>query len=430
MTTASNHSILKHECHLHLYGCLDAKSCWPVVEARANAHPSRFQWFLAEYERMTGIQLDPKRRWFHPDGFSSFQEIFVCDRSVPFDLFQAKFNLLIALFPPDAKDLWLADVVFKAHATTGGYKEYRTFLPLYLPSPERANYLRGLLDLARLYESSHYHPRIAISLLRSDREMWEGYHFLRKFMRDNPDVSSMITGIDFCGNERGHPPSAKFEFFRQVLLDNQTQQRLDILYHVGEMWQDVSIASAARWCVEAAVLGARRLGHATALGMGLSSLVGGRIHEVESQTAEHLAWIRNNLGALQNFGFGPSDYAWIKDRADANLENGYVAWVYDHDLIEHTTRFQTAAMGMIKTTNPVIECCPTSNIRIGQLKDANQHPLLTFLNQGLEVVVATDDPGVFDITLASEESLLRRDFFLDTKTLQRMDDVAGNLLTR
>lgn len=422
-------STLQHECHLHLYGCLPAKDFWNVAEARSKTHAARYQWYLAEFERLTGIRLDSISWWNPSDGFTRFKQAYLCDKPVSFDLFQAKFNLLIALFPPSPGDMWLPESVFKMHEQEGGYKEYRTFLPLYLPDNERTQYLRRILELVRDFQSKSYQPRIAISLMRSDREAWAGYQFLRQFLSQHPDLAPFVTGIDFCASERGHPPKSKRLFFEKLLEDSKTDHPLSILYHVGEMWQDISIASAARWCVEAAVMGVDRLGHALALGMNVEALKGGRIIENIAELGDHFEWIRLNMSELQSFGFGPSDYQWALDRAESSREGANVEWFYDDDLIQHTMKFQDAAMAMIAKRKPVIECCPTSNMRIGQLKTPAQHPIGRFLNHNLNVTVSTDDPGIFDITLESEEQLLRREFKLTDKIIHQLNETAAHVLS-
>lgn len=424
-------NILSHESHLHLYGCLEAKSFWEVAEKRSKLHSARFQWFLSEFERVTGRVLHPDRWWKSDHGFFDFKQDYICDQPVSFDLFQAKFNLLIALFPPNPDDMWLPEAVFKTHAPLGGYKEYRTFLPLYLPEGERARYLKNVLERAKSFETSAYHPRIAVSLMRKDTEAWEGYRFLRDFLASHKHLASIVTGIDFCASEQGHPPSAKRELFKQVHKDNLASgHSLDILYHVGEMWHDISIQSAARWCVEAAMLKAHRLGHALALGMDVSALRGGKILETSAEAIEHLAWIRKHLHELQEFGFGPSDYQWLSAKVDSKSHHDFVEWHYDDDLIDNTTRFQDAALSMVAQLNPIIESCPTSNMRIGNLKSSEQHPIRRFLKHDLNVVVATDDPGIFDITLAEEEQLLKSKFHIPDETLRNINAACETVFTK
>jgi hypothetical protein len=258
--------------------------------------------------------------------------------------------------------------------------------------------------------------------MRNDAEAWEGYRFLRQFLDKHQDLAPMVTGIDFCASEQGHPPRTKKDLFNHVRADNaQRSHKLEILYHVGEMWQDISIASAARWCAEASALGAHRLGHALALGMDVSTISGGKIRETKLEADEHLAWIRNHLGDLQESGFGPNDYQWLSERKESLTKGDFVDWSYDDDLIDHTSRFQDAAIAMVAKNNPIVECCPTSNIRIGNLKNSRHHPLRRFLANNLRVVVSTDDPGVFAISLRDEERLLKKDFQLSDQALVTMN---------
>ena len=51
---------------------------------------------------------------------------------------------------------------------------------------------------------------------------------------------------------------------------------------------------------------------------------------------------------------------------------------------------------------PFPRACPTSNRRIGNIQHAAHHPLHRFLANDLAFVVASDDPGIFDTTLAEE----------------------------
>ena len=46
--------------------------------------------------------------------------------------------------------------------------------------------------------------------------------------------------------------------------------------------------------------------------------------------------------------------------------------------------------------------CPTSNRRIGGIVNPAHHPVNRFLAAGLPVVVGSDDPGNFGITLSDE----------------------------
>lgn len=421
-------SILKSENHLHLYGCLTAEHLFHETFTRAKRYSARFQWFLSEYKKTTGISIHPDTWWSSSDGYDVFRRHFICDSVNRFDVFQAKFNLLIALFPPTPDDLSLARKVFETHVHEGGFKEYRTFLPLYLKPRDRALYLRNLIELARSFETEDYHPRLAISFSRQDVEAWDSYEFLCGFLADHTNVSSYITGIDFCGNEKGHPPSVKNKFFSHVQRDRTSGvHHLDVLYHVGEMWEDIALHSAARWCLEAAELGIRRLGHALALGMNPEALKGRTIMESKAEAEAHLLWLRKCHGELSEYGYTTKNYEWLAQKIDGASTANAVSWTYDQELIEHTRHFQTAALKVIKQKNPVIECCPTSNIRIGSLGRASFHPLKRFLEENLRVTISTDDPGIFDVTLKTEEDFVAREFGVSQEQLKKADDLAASL---
>ena len=173
-------TILQSENHLHLYGCLTADCLFEQSFDRAKKYEARFQWFISEFEKALGQKIKPETWWNSSNGHDIFRKDFICSDACTFDIFQAKFNLLIALFPPTPDDMTLAKAVFSSHAASGGYKEYRTFLPLYLPNHERITYLERLIDCAHFFETNNYHPRLAISFSRQDTEAWDSYRFLDK----------------------------------------------------------------------------------------------------------------------------------------------------------------------------------------------------------------------------------------------------------
>ncbi len=56
----------------------------------------------------------------------------------------------------------------------------------------------------------------------------------------------------------------------------------------------------------------------------------------------------------------------------------------------------------IKKRTIIVECCPTSNLILGAVKRLEEHPIKTFVEKGIEVTLATDDPGMFNISLNKE----------------------------
>jgi hypothetical protein len=424
-------SVLTHESHLHLYGCLNHDDLWALFPSRLNRHPARVEWYKAEFKKLTGQTVFPEKWALDPSGYSDFKDFFLCRNTLSFAHFQARFNLLIALFPPDPEDLQLANAVFSRDSRQStGIKEYRTFLPLYLDETNRERYLKNLIESALAFSNTTWQPRFAISFLRSHDETWQAWTFLQSFMDRHPELAQWITGIDFCGSEMGHPPREKIDFFRDV-YNPKKQERfgLEILYHVGEMWDDIALHSAARWCIESLRLGVRRLGHALALGLNPEVLRGKTIREPRDSVNDHFFWLRKNARDLHENGFGICEVAQLLKLAEASKEQHHIAWHYGNELIELTTKFQDTLMTIARKFDAVIECCPTSNLRIGGIKDPSMHPLGRFIDHALKVTIATDDPGIFNIQLKDEEKLCRAFFGLTDETLLEINNRAYEILT-
>ena len=49
-----------------------------------------------------------------------------------------------------------------------------------------------------------------------------------------------------------------------------------------------------------------------------------------------------------------------------------------------------------------LEVCPTSNLRTGVVADWEAHPARTLIQSGALVTINTDDPAMFDVSLAEE----------------------------
>lgn len=84
-------------------------------------------------------------------------------------------------------------------------------------------------------------------------------------------------------------------------------------------------------------------------------------------------------------------------------------------------------MDEIEKRQLVIECCPSSNYRIGRLRRFEDHPIIRFCNvrkeygHHLPVTVNTDDLGIFYTSLPREFELL-------TLALLKKKDEHSNLM--
>ena len=70
-----------------------------------------------------------------------------------------------------------------------------------------------------------------------------------------------------------------------------------------------------------------------------------------------------------------------------------------------------------------LEVCITSNVRTGAVASLAEHPVKRLWDAGVPIVLSTDDPALFDCTLASEYDLAARAFGF---TSQQLAELARN----
>lgn len=85
-------------------------------------------------------------------------------------------------------------------------------------------------------------------------------------------------------------------------------------------------------------------------------------------------------------------------------------------IVKFVEKVQEAMLGKISERGVVIECCPTSNLRVGPIRQYREHPIFRFNNTGLlfdqytqrsiPVTINSDDKGIFATSLEREYSLL------------------------
>jgi len=80
------------------------------------------------------------------------------------------------------------------------------------------------------------------------------------------------------------------------------------------------------------------------------------------------------------------------------------------DRIGHGTRAaeDPALVEELAARQVPVEMCPISNVRTGVVPDLAAHPIRAFVERGLLVTVNTDDPAMFDTSLAREYRELAR----------------------
>jgi hypothetical protein len=413
------------ELHVHLGGCLFVAD---LLELARDVY-TKVDWhlFVSSYARAFGVTPDPVRLFRRalreqPGGLEALCRHYVftdADRG-DFARFQAKLNLAICLY----RHWWLAmgreeEVnrrIVERHRREGlRYVEYRAMAPYGPEHPEGFLAFHTLVARTLHHASDRsFRARYLISVPR-----WaalESYCLVRQLLADRPELVSTIVGLDFCFFEEGYPPAAAAPVFARVGKDNQAQpeRALDIAYHVGEIYDDKSLESAVRWCHQAAELGARRLGHAIALGLdpeiALSRRPGAHEREPASERLAQIAYDLEHRQALEAAGVEVPVTALRREQQDLErlAPKTLVTRTYSAARLAEIRRRQDLVLARLAALGTVIETCPTSNLRLGDVPGPTCHPVQRFLASDVPLVIGADDPGIFAVTLAEEVDWVHR----------------------
>ena len=74
----------------------------------------------------------------------------------------------------------------------------------------------------------------------------------------------------------------------------------------------------------------------------------------------------------------------------------------------------------IREKGIAIETCPVSNLRTGAIKALKEHPIRSFINQGIKVSVNSDDPPMFNTDMNSEYLQLNNQLGFTVDELMRI----------
>ena len=250
------------------------------------------------------------------------------------------------------------------------------------------------------------------------------YEAVKEFMEENPELNDTLVGLDFTGREMA--PKLHEKFFKKLKKDNEKdpETALDIVVHIGEDFFDKSLESAIRWCHETAELGAKRLGHCIALGLDPEIATGRKenAHE-EEKVSERIDQINYDLkyyNELKGYGINLNRNELEKELNELNNKDSDEKLIrkYDNNRFKDIKLRQDFVLEKFKEMGTVIEVCPTSNLRIGGVPEYKYHPFNKFYDSGVNMVICTDDPGIFDITLKSEVDLIAEKFEIEMEDLK------------
>jgi hypothetical protein len=400
------------ELHLHLYGTIRGRDLLDYIVDRDVA----WDWYEKRMVEAYGEcpptkEIVERYRAGDMTAAEEFEAAFVFGDADAgnFDRFGAKFSLLTAgseFFDISGGAERLAEearhfvgTIRRHQRAQGiGHAEQRIFVGDGFPTDLAIQLLGGL---AAEFDtgSNGVEERLAVSLAR--RDPWTLWEVARELALG--DHGRVVTGVDFCHVEEGHPPKDKADFFKAVRDHNDAHpgRALAILYHVGESFRDKSLESSVRWVQEAAELGAHRLGHAIALGVDPACYGEHTRTESGAERLDQIAYDLDHADGLARHGIHVDRDA-LRTEAAGLTEEATVTHDYDAARLDEVRRRQDYAMERVTAAGAVVEVCPTSNRRIGDIGDAAHHPVHRFLDRGVPVVVGSDDPGIFGVTLAEE----------------------------
>lgn len=130
--------------------------------------------------------------------------------------------------------------------------------------------------------------------------------------------------------------------------------------------------------------------------------IGGTEHEFPPELFENLFKRAQQLGFHTNAHAGEAAGAQSIWNALKKLQI---------ERIGHGTRAieDDKLINYIADNSIPIEMCPISNVRTGIVKNISEHPIRKFYNRGIILSVNTDDPKMFNTSLAEEYRLLEQE---------------------
>lgn len=397
---------------MHLHGALSAKDLWSIGLKKRSR--TRLKYFASEYQKAWGKEPDFEKYWLDNHGFESLKKDYEIKSPVNFKKFQASFNLIIALCPILEEDFSIQrQILAKLAAENIEFLEARTVIPLSFKKEQVFTYLCGLCQmLKQANEEFLMQTRFVFSLPRSAPLAKIHYDWISQFKKQVPKLGRLITGFDFAAFEEDCPPSSLKDFFLQFHKDQENLGPLSLTYHIGESFESIGLAQSIAWILEVSRMEINRFGHALALGFEPFELLGSVQKISRAYFLQHLNWLKKEKDLLANSNL----FKFEEKRM--NRTSDFISIYYDKDYCEELRVFQIAVARVLKEKSVIIETCPTSNEMIISTKRKTiTHPLKFFIEQDLDIVLGTDDPGLFKTNLA-EEVKKAVSYGLDLKQVQ------------
>lgn len=85
-----------------------------------------------------------------------------------------------------------------------------------------------------------------------------------------------------------------------------------------------------------------------------------------------------------------------------------------------TSIHDTSLLKILKEKQIPLEICPTSNLKTRVVDKMKNHPVRTFINNGLLVTINTDDPTMFGINITEEFEFLNKSYGLTLREIKQL----------
>jgi len=406
------------DLHVHLYGSLLLDD----LRYLHSRNKPRWEIFRKSYAESYG--RDPvTENLFSPSNKALLSDYYFYLSPGNFSEFQTAFDLVISLSSTEPEEL--QEILQRVAERQSSHAEYRMLFSVKSSLSEFQEKISALCEEAERINKSRSKLNcitIASSLHREDDLCFDEYAVLKQLQKNNKSVMNTLSAVDFCAKEEGFPPGDKKKFIEQVQYDNRIDpsNALAVLYHVGESYSDKTLESAVRWVCEAAEFGAHRLGHAAVLGVKTESFSGKTGIESRKERTDHLKFLLKNEISLKESGYEMNRKQILEE---LNTENtGNYSINYDAKNLRNLEIFQNWSMDRIREYGAVIECCPSSNLRIAGVESMKVHPVKRFLQRGLAVVVGSDDPGILSTRIEDEFGIVFEQDYTDSDMRKKITE--------
>ncbi|MDA9951206.1 hypothetical protein N9D31_01400 [Oligoflexaceae bacterium] len=414
--------MLSTEYHIHLFGCITAEDLQTQIESFGNKSIPSLDWYKSEFRKAYGRSPDIEGYFSStkPEALETLKADYLCQSTVTFEQFQASFNLAIALHPDRLQDPTILNRSFNRLKEDGiTYAEFRIVLPPKLDRRSQSAYLSAMSSECQKLSDDIFTCRLAISLFRESPSLIEDYRHVKKWQRDHPALARYIKAVDFCMDEQNSSPSRFSELIDVVKADNREESKfaLDVLAHAGEVFDRIGISISASWINKWLDFGVRRIGHGLSLG---ASTAESRPTLVPREVLiEHLEATIENFSNLKKHDLPFEINELEKILIAAKAQNKKLCpWPPKDKTTETETAWQRFTLDRFKSLSALLEICPTSNARLAPFR---LEPIYKkFKKAQIDLVVSTDDPGIFATSLKNEIEYLTTECGWKTEDLQRL----------